>query len=60
MPREKALDSMVDHADRLEQMLEQHAPDQTTVTLYLSDDMYLRSYNYARVELGIPLPPMKR
>ena len=24
--------------------------------LSLTDDVYLRSYNWARVELGIPLP----
>ena len=58
--REKGLDYMLEHADRLEQMLEQHGPDEPMVTLNLTDDVYLRSFNYARVELGIPLPPMAR
>jgi hypothetical protein len=31
--------------------------DETDVTVTLRDDAYLRSYIYARVELGIPLPP---
>jgi hypothetical protein len=55
--REKALPYMLDHADRLEQQLEQHPPDQATVPLNLTDDMFLRSYNWARWQLGIPLPP---
>ena len=60
VPREKGLDYMLDHADRLERLLEQHGPDEPMVTLSLTDDVYLRSYNYARVELGIPLPPLVR
>jgi hypothetical protein len=55
--REKGLPSMLEHADALEQQLEQHAPDQVTVTLHLTDDVFLRSYNWARWQLGIPLPP---
>ena len=46
--REKALPYMLEHADRLEQQLEQHAPDQATVTLSLTDDVFLRSSNGAR------------
>ena len=46
---------MLDHADRLEQRLDRHGPD-AMVSLSLTDDVYLRSYNWARVELGIPLP----
>jgi hypothetical protein len=49
---------MLDHADQLEQQLELHAPDQPMVMLGLTDDVYLRSYNWTRVALGIPLPPM--
>jgi hypothetical protein len=30
---------------------------ETVVTFSLTDDVYLRSYNWARVQLGIPLPP---
>jgi hypothetical protein len=55
--REKGLPSMREHADQLEQQLEQHSPDQATVTLHLTDDLFLRSYNWARWQLGIPLPP---
>ena len=49
-----------EHADRIERLLEQHAPDEAKVTLDLTDDVYLRSYNWARLALGIPLPPMQR
>jgi hypothetical protein len=54
--REKALPSMLEHADRFEQQLERHGPDEPTVRLSLTDDVFLRSYNWARVQLGIPLP----
>jgi hypothetical protein len=47
---------MLEHADRLEQQPEWHPPDQATVRLSLTDDVFLRSYNWARVQLGIPLP----
>ena len=47
---------MLEHADYLERLLDQYPPD-ALVRLSLTDDVYLRSYNYARVELGIPLPP---
>ena len=43
------------HADRLAQQLEQHGPDEWTVTLNLTDDVFLRSYNWARWQLGIPV-----
>ena len=49
-----------EHANVIERLLEQHAPDEAKVTLYLPDDVYLRGYNWARLELGIPLPPMVR
>jgi hypothetical protein len=58
MHRDKGLPSMLEHADHLEQVLEQHPPDQETVTLHLTDDLFLRSYNWARWQLDIPLPPM--
>jgi hypothetical protein len=54
--RSKALPYMIEHADHLERRLDQHAPD-AMVSLSLTDDVYLRSYNWARVELGIPLSP---
>ena len=54
--REKALPYMLEHADHLERILEQHGPDETMVTLSLTDDVFLRSYNWARLQLGIPLP----
>jgi hypothetical protein len=52
----KGLPSMLEHADHLERLLDQHPPD-AVVRLSLTDDVYLRSYNWARVQLGIPLPP---
>jgi len=54
--RIKALPYMLEHADHLERILEQHGPDETMVTLSLTDDVFLRSYNWARLQLGIPLP----
>jgi hypothetical protein len=56
MLREKALPSMLEHADSLEQQLEQHGPGESTVRLRLTDDVFLRSSNWARWQLGIPLP----
>jgi hypothetical protein len=55
--RAKALPYMREHADHIERLLEQHPPDQAVVTLTLTDDVFLRSYNWARWQLGIPLPP---
>jgi hypothetical protein len=55
--RIKALPYMLEHADHIERILEQHAPDESMVTLSLTDDVFLRSYNWARLQLGIPLPP---
>jgi len=46
---------MLDHANSLERQLDQHPPGQTVVSLYLTDDVYLRSFNWARVGLGLPL-----
>ena len=43
-----------------ERLLDRHAPDEPMVTLSLTDDIYLRSYNWARLALGIPLPPLER
>jgi hypothetical protein len=47
---------MLEHAELLKQRLDQHPPDEATVTLHLTDDVFLRSYNWARWQLGIPLP----
>jgi hypothetical protein len=55
--REHGLPYELDHADWLERRLEDHAPAEATVTLSLTDDVFLRSYNWARLRLGIPLPP---
>ena len=54
--REKALPYMLEHANHIERLLEQHGPDEAMVRLSLTDDVFLRSYNWARVQLGIPLP----
>jgi hypothetical protein len=39
-----------------ERPIDRHGPKQATVTLHLTDDLFLRSSNWARVQLGIPLP----
>jgi hypothetical protein len=51
---------MAEHADRIEHMLDECGPGEAEVSLSLTDDMYLRSYNYAHLMLGIPLPPPER
>ena len=48
MLREKALPSMLEHADRLEQQHDQHPPDQATVTHHLTDELFMHSINGAR------------
>jgi hypothetical protein len=58
--REKGLPYMLEHANVIEEQLERHGPDEATVRLSLTDDVYLRSYNWGRLQLGIPLPPMQR
>ena len=55
--RASGLPYKLDHADHIERLLEQHGPDEITVRLSLTDDVFLRSYNWARWQLGIPLPP---
>jgi hypothetical protein len=54
--QEHGLPYEIEHADHIERLLEQHDPDAAVVTLQLTDDVYLRSYNWARLRLGIPLP----
>ena len=54
--REKGLPSMLEHADQPERQLEPHPPDRATVTLSLTDDVFLRSSTWARWPRGIPLP----
>jgi hypothetical protein len=54
--REHGLPYELEHADHIERLLDRHGPDEPMVTLSLTDDVYLRSYNGARLELGIPLP----
>jgi hypothetical protein len=41
--REKALPSMREHANVLEEQLERHGPDEPAVRLRLADDVFLRS-----------------
>ena len=60
MLREEALPYVLEHANVVEERLERHGPDEPVVTLSLTDDVYLRSYNWARLRLGLPLPPMAR
>ena len=54
--REKSLPYMLEHADHIERLLEQLGPGEPTVRLSLTDDVFLRSSNWARVQLGIALP----
>ena len=49
--RAKGLPYMLEHADQLERKLDEHPPD-AVVRLSLTDDVYLRSYNWARVSWG--------
>ena len=60
MMRAHGLPYELEHADHIEHVLEQHAPEEPLVTLSLTDDVSLRSYDGARLRLGIPLPPMAR
>lgn len=55
--REKGIPYMLEHANVIEAQLERHGPDESTVRLSLTDDVFLRSSNWARWQLGIPLPP---
>jgi hypothetical protein len=55
--REQALPYTLAHAAQLEQQLETHSPAEEMVTLALNDDVYLRSHNWARLDLELPLPP---
>jgi hypothetical protein len=54
--REKALPYMLEHAHVIEEQLERHGPGESVVRLSLTDDVFLRSSNWARWQLGIPLP----
>jgi hypothetical protein len=47
---------MLGHANVIEEQLERHGPDEPSVRLSLTDDVVLRSSNWARWQLGIPLP----
>jgi len=58
--REQGVPSMLEHASHIERLLEQHGPDEQPVRLSLTDDVFLRSYTWARLRLGLPLPPMRR
>ena len=53
---EKALPYMLEHADYFERHLEQHGPGEPTVRLRLTDDVFLRWFNWERWLMGIPLP----
>ena len=53
--REKPLPFRLEHADALEQQLERHGPGESTVRLGLTDDVFLRSSNWVRWQLRIPL-----
>ena len=52
----KGIPSLLEHATVIEKQLERHGPGESTVDLSLTDDVFLRSDNWARWQLGIPLP----
>jgi hypothetical protein len=54
--REKDLPYMLDQANVIEERLERHGPDEAMVRLILTGDVFLRSYNWVRWQLGILLP----
>ncbi len=54
--RANRLDYMQVHANALEQQLDQYPPGQSTLSLSLTEDVFLRSFTWAPLELGIPLP----
>jgi hypothetical protein len=58
--RAKGVPARRQYADHSERRRDQHAPGEATVRLSRTDDVYLRSYTWARWQLGIPLPPLKR
>jgi hypothetical protein len=58
--REKALPSMLEHANVIEEQLEQYGPGEPTVRRSLTDDVFLRSSTWAGWQLGILVPPMER
>ena len=47
---------MPEHATVIEEQLERHGPDEPTVRLSLTDDVFLRSSTWARWQLGNALP----
>jgi len=55
--RASDISSMLDHANLIEGQLETHGPGESEVTPSLTDDVFHRSSNWARGQLGIPLPP---
>jgi hypothetical protein len=54
--REKAVPYMLEHANVIEEQLERHGPGEPMIRLSLTDDVFLRSCNWARWQLGSPLP----
>jgi hypothetical protein len=46
--RASGLPNTMEHAPHREQQLEQHPPDQATLRSSLTDDVFLRSCNWAR------------
>jgi hypothetical protein len=54
--RQKGLPSMLEQVNVIEEQLERHGPDEPTVRLSLTDDVFLRSSTWARWQLGIPAP----
>jgi hypothetical protein len=57
MLREMELPYLREHADRIARLFDRHAADKPIVTLSRTDDVILWFCNWARWQLGIPLPP---
>jgi hypothetical protein len=57
--RKKGLPNLVEHADHIERLLDQHAPDEATVRLSLTDDVFLRSCSWPCWQLGNALVPLE-
>jgi hypothetical protein len=47
------------HANEIEAKLDETPADQTLVRMSFGDDIYLRSVNWACVQLGIPRPTQR-
>jgi hypothetical protein len=47
----KGIPSLLEHATVIEQQLERHGPDESTVRLSFNDDVFVRASTWARWQL---------